>query len=208
MAVAACRDAIADAGLTPADVDGICTYMVNDSEQPIYVGWALGIDELAWANAMYGGGNMVADQIATAAAVIEAGLCRAVLVYRSLNGRSGYRFGTIQGAMQLDHDNQFDAVSGFLVPPQWFAMWAAATSTNTARRVKISDRLQSPNVNTPDPTNTPSAGNLSPWTTIWRPAGSMNRSEFSIARRRSTARWRSWSPVRTSPLMPHSRQCG
>ncbi|MFZ3292064.1 MAG: nonspecific lipid-transfer protein, partial [Mycobacterium sp.] len=27
MAVAACRDAIADAGLTPADVDGICTFM-------------------------------------------------------------------------------------------------------------------------------------------------------------------------------------
>ena len=68
MAVAACRDAIADAGLTSADIDGICTYMANDSEQPINVGWALGIDELAWANAMYGGGNLVADQIATAAA--------------------------------------------------------------------------------------------------------------------------------------------
>lgn len=81
MAVAACREAIADAGLTPADIDGICTYMVNDSEQPIFVGWALGIDELAWANAMYGGGNLVADQIATAAAVIEAGMCQAVLVY-------------------------------------------------------------------------------------------------------------------------------
>ncbi len=124
MAVAACRDAIADAGLTPADVDGICTYMVNDSEQPIYVGWALGIDELSWANAMCGGGNLVADQIATAAAVIEAGLCRAVLVYRSLNGRSGYRFGSIEGPMRLDHDSQFDSASGFLVPPQWFAMWA------------------------------------------------------------------------------------
>ena len=60
MAVAACRDAIADAGLAPDDIDGICTYMANDSEQPINVGWALGIDELAWANAMYGGGNLVA----------------------------------------------------------------------------------------------------------------------------------------------------
>ena len=124
MAVAACRDAIADAGLTPADIDGICTYMANDSEQPIAVGWALGIDELSWANAMYGGGNLVADQIATAAAVIEAGLCRAVLVYRSLNGRSGYRFGSIEGPMRVAHDNQFDTASGFLVPPQWFAMWA------------------------------------------------------------------------------------
>ncbi len=124
MAVAACRDAIADAGLTTADIDGICTYMANDSEQPIYVGWALGIDELAWANSMYGGGNLVADQIATAAAVIEAGMCKAVLVYRSLNGRSGYRFGHIEGPMQVQHHDQFDTASGFMVPPQWFAMWA------------------------------------------------------------------------------------
>ncbi len=124
MAVAACRDAIADAGLVPADVDGICTYMVDDSERPMYVGWGLGIDQLAWANAMIGGGNLVADQIATAAAVIEAGLCRAVLVYRSLNGRSGRRFGSIKGQMQVDRDSQFDTASGFLVPPQWFAMWA------------------------------------------------------------------------------------
>lgn len=65
MAVAACRDAIENAGLTPADVDGICTFMANDSEQPIFVGWALGIEELAWANAMFGGGNLVADQIAS-----------------------------------------------------------------------------------------------------------------------------------------------
>ena len=124
MAVEACRDAIADAGLVPADVDGICTYMVDDSERPMYVGWGLGIDQLAWANAMIGGGNLVADQIATAAAVIEAGLCRAVLVYRSLNGRSGRRFGSIEGQMQVDRDGQFDTASGFLVPPQWFAMWA------------------------------------------------------------------------------------
>jgi acetyl-CoA acetyltransferase len=102
----------------------MCTYMAMDSSSPIEVAWALGRDELAWANAMYGGGNLVADQIATAAAVIEAGLCRAVLVYRSLNGRSGYRFGTLEGPMQVDGDLQFDTASGFLVPPQWFAMWA------------------------------------------------------------------------------------
>src|ERR1700709_1286827 len=124
MAVAACRDAIADAGLTTADVDGICTYMANDSEQPLNVGWALGIDELAWANGMYGGGNLVADQIATAAAVIEAGMCKAVLVYRSLNGRSGYRFGHIEGPMQVPNHDTSATASGFLVPTQWTALCA------------------------------------------------------------------------------------
>jgi acetyl-CoA acetyltransferase len=124
MAVEACRAALADAGLTPADVDGMSTFQAGDSIHPMEVSWALGQDELAWSNSMTGGGNLVADQIATAAAVIEAGLCRAVLVYRSLNGRSGYRFGTVDGPMQVAGDGQFDAPSGFLVPPQWFAMWA------------------------------------------------------------------------------------
>jgi acetyl-CoA acetyltransferase len=123
MAIDVCRQALDDAGLTMATVDGMCTFHANDSAQPIEVAYGLGRDEMAWANGMYGGGNLVADQIATAAAVIEAGLAKAVLVYRSLNGRSGYRFGTVEGPMQVPGINQFDAASGFLVPPQWFAMW-------------------------------------------------------------------------------------
>jgi acetyl-CoA acetyltransferase len=124
MAVEACRQALDDAGLGIADVDGICTFMVNDSASAIDVGWALGRDDMAWCNTMLAGGNAVADQIATAAAVIEAGLCRGVLLYRSLNGRSGHRFGTVTGPMTVEGDMQVDVSSGFLVPPQWFAMWA------------------------------------------------------------------------------------
>jgi acetyl-CoA acetyltransferase len=124
MAVSACRDALADAGLDVDTVDGMTTFQVNDSAHPMEVAWALGIPELAWANSQYAGGNAVAEQIATAAAMIDAGNCRAVVVYRSLNGRSGYRFATVDGPMQVEGDMQFDAPSGFLVPPQWFAMWA------------------------------------------------------------------------------------
>ena len=124
MAVDACRQALDDAGLTIDDVDGICTFMVNDSAPAIEVGWALGRYEMSWANTMLAGGNAVADQIATAAAAIEAGLCKAVLLYRSLNGRSGYRFGTVTGPMEVEGSLQVDTSSGFLVPPQWFAMWA------------------------------------------------------------------------------------
>jgi acetyl-CoA acetyltransferase len=124
MAVDACRQAIEDAGLDRDDVDGMCTYQVNDSAQPVDVAWAMGLDELAWANSMASGGNLVADQIQTAAAVIEAGMCKSVIVYRSLNGRSGYRLGSVEGPMQVDGPFQFDAPSGFMVPPQWFAMWA------------------------------------------------------------------------------------
>jgi len=124
MATEACRAALADAGIAADDVDGMVTYHANDSAGPIEVSWALGQDELAWSHAMLGGGNLVAECVATAAAVIEAGLCRAVLVYRSLNGRSGHRFGTVSGPRAVDDQWQFCAPHGFLVPPQWIAMWA------------------------------------------------------------------------------------
>jgi acetyl-CoA acetyltransferase len=124
MAAEATRAALEDAGMEPADVDGMVTYMVNDSCLPQDLAWALGIDELAWANAMLGGGNLVADQVATAAAAIEARLCNVVVLYRSLNGRSGHRFGSIEGPLQVPDAAQFDAAAGWIVPPQWFAMWA------------------------------------------------------------------------------------
>jgi acetyl-CoA acetyltransferase len=124
MAAEAARAAIADAGLTPQDVDGMSTFQANDSCFPQDLAWALGIDQLAYANAVLGGGNLVADQVATAAAVLEAGLCRTVLVYRSLNGRSGHRFGSVEGRLEVPGDGQYDAAAGWVVPPQWFAMWA------------------------------------------------------------------------------------
>jgi acetyl-CoA acetyltransferase len=124
MAVDACRQALDDAGLSVSDVDGMLTFMANDSAHPVDVSWALGCDELAWSNAVLGGGNLVADCVATAAAVIEAGTCQAVLIYRSLNGRSGHRFGTITGPVAVADEWQFSAPHGFLIPPQLFAMWA------------------------------------------------------------------------------------
>jgi acetyl-CoA acetyltransferase len=124
MATEACRVALADAGLDMTDVDGIGTYQFNDSAMPMDVAWALGRDELSWAPALMGGGNFVAHMVADAAAAIEAGLCRAALVFRSLNGRSGFRFGTVSGPTQVGGWQQFDAAAGFLVPPQYLATWA------------------------------------------------------------------------------------
>lgn len=124
MAAEACRGALADAGLQVSDVDGMLTFMANDSAHPVDVSWAIGCDELAFSTAVIGGGNMVADCVATASAVIEAGTCQAVLLYRSLNGRSGHRFGTVTGPVAVADEWQFCAPHGFLIPPQFFAMWA------------------------------------------------------------------------------------
>jgi acetyl-CoA acetyltransferase len=124
MAVEACRRALEDAGFGIDDVDGIATFMANDSASALEVSWALGRQDVNWAMSELGGGNVVAELMATADAVIKAGICKAVLVYRSMNGRSGVRFGTVTEAMQVGGDMQFDAASGYLVPPEWFAMFA------------------------------------------------------------------------------------
>jgi acetyl-CoA acetyltransferase len=125
LATEACRGALADAGLAPDVVDGMICYHTNDSATPLAVSWAMGIDELEWSNAIYAGGNAVADVVRTAAAMIETGICKAVLVYRSLNGRSAARYGTVTGPVQVDGEWQFSAPHGFMVPPQWIAMWAS-----------------------------------------------------------------------------------
>jgi len=41
-----------------------------------------------------------------------------------LNGRSGHRFGTVTGPVGVADEWQFCAPHGFLIPPQFFAMWA------------------------------------------------------------------------------------
>ena len=124
MAVEACRKALDDAGIGIDQVDGVATFMANDSAGALEVSWALGRQDVSWAMTQMGGGNVVAETLATADAVIKSGLCKAVLVYRSMNGRSGVRFGTVTEAMEVSGDMQFDAASGYLVPPQWFAMFA------------------------------------------------------------------------------------
>jgi acetyl-CoA acetyltransferase len=124
MAVEASRKAVADAGLAVTDVEGMLSYQTNDSCQPTEVAYGMGLDSLKWGSSALAGGNLVADQIATAAAVLEAGLVKTVIVYRSLNGRSGYRLGSVQGPVEIAGQFQYDAPSGYIVPPQWFAMWA------------------------------------------------------------------------------------
>jgi acetyl-CoA acetyltransferase len=81
------------------------------------------VEDLTWALDLVGGGNVVVTAIQAAAAAILTGQCTTVAVYRSLNGRSGYRYG--QGDVAYgEGDYQYGAPHGYLVPPQFMAMWA------------------------------------------------------------------------------------
>jgi acetyl-CoA acetyltransferase len=124
MAVEAARAAIADAGLEPADVDGVLSYQLGDSVPVQYVVEALGMREVHWHNDISGGGSQSASILGDAARAVDAGAARAVLVFRSLNGRSGKRLGQAALRVGADAEEQFVLPYGMRGPVHLFAMVA------------------------------------------------------------------------------------
>ena len=127
MAAEACRAAIADAGLQPGDIDGIADFQAGDSHLGVAVAQAVGVDQLSFCLDIFGGGNQACAVVTNAAAAVQTGQAKTVLVYRSLNGRSGKRFGVATGdntPMAVPGEGQFSAPQGYMTPPQWMAMWA------------------------------------------------------------------------------------
>jgi acetyl-CoA acetyltransferase len=123
MAVEAARAALDDAGLTPADVDGIIGYGINDTAMAQDVAFAVGVsDSLSYAQDIFGGGNIAAAIPPMAAAAVQTGAASVVVAFRSMNGRSGLRFGRLGGA-GIDGPMQFNVPHGYAVATQFAAMW-------------------------------------------------------------------------------------
>jgi acetyl-CoA acetyltransferase len=127
-------NALDDAGLSVADVDGMSSFSVADSVGTGELAYSLGLDGLYYFSDTVGGGNVAAKVVADAVWAVEAGACEVAVVYRALNSRSGKRFGTyadpvagrVPGGdvLRVGGANQFTAPHGYMVPGQWFAMWA------------------------------------------------------------------------------------
>lgn len=94
LAVAAVRAALADAGLTPADVDGLVTFSM-DSTAEIALAREIGAGELRFFSQVGYGGGAACATVQQAALAISAGVARVVVCYRALNERSGRRFGRV-----------------------------------------------------------------------------------------------------------------
>jgi len=124
MAAEATRNALEDAGMDCRDVDGFSTFAASDSAAAVRVAHAIGIDQLHWNIDLWGGGNYATSVVSNAAMAVEAGACEAALVFRSLNGRSGHRFGRADGALAVAGPSQFSGPHGYMTPPQWIALWA------------------------------------------------------------------------------------
>src|SRR6185369_8440524 len=86
LATDAARRALADCGLTPADVDGVASSGLNPY-LPTMVAHALAI-EARWVDATMVGGCSNLVHLGHAAAAIERGDCDVVLITHGESGRS------------------------------------------------------------------------------------------------------------------------
>ncbi|WP_406452459.1 lipid-transfer protein [Streptomyces sp. NBC_00876] len=126
LAVEAVHAALDDAGLAPADVDGLVTFTMDTSPE-ITVAQAAGIGELSFFSRIHYGGGAACATVQQAALAVASGVADVVVCYRAFNERSGRRFGS--GVQQREPTAEGAALGwnlpfGLLTPASWVAMAA------------------------------------------------------------------------------------
>ena len=128
LAAQSVKAAVADAGLSLEDVDGLCTYGVNDSIAPNILAQALGIQSMSFYVDQNYGGSVSLSMLGQATLALAAGVADCVVCYRALNGRSGTRVNgsTVSSLKKQPWDMQFKVGAGLIAPSQEIAMAARA----------------------------------------------------------------------------------
>ncbi len=122
LGVQAIRAAMNDAGMKPGDVDGMLSYSNNDSTFSTFMAGDLGI-RLNFYMDVYGGGSSTEALVGIAIGVIEAGLCKTVAIFRSMNGFSQVRIGGTgaRAAAPISGDQLHSRAYGWQSAGQMFA---------------------------------------------------------------------------------------
>jgi acetyl-CoA acetyltransferase len=128
LAAEATLAALADAGLSPSDVDGLVTFTMDNTAE-IALARELGIGELRFFSHIGYGGGAACATVQQAALAIAAGVARVVVCYRALNERSGHRFGQVSraaasAATSAGVDNSWHYPMGLSTPAATVAMIA------------------------------------------------------------------------------------
>ena len=127
LATQAALAALEDAGLAPADVDGIVRCDM-DAVRHNDLADALGIPNLTYWSEVGPGGVAPCAMVGQAVGAILSGQATTVLVFRELNGRSGRRFGlSAESAAKVGGAGSYDeffAPYGLLTPGQIFGVMA------------------------------------------------------------------------------------
>src|SRR5437660_11462989 len=88
----AVRNAILDAGLKATDIDGMLDYSGGDSTSATFISGDLGM-RLNFYMDVVGGGSSTEALVGIAIGIMEAGMCKCVAIFRSMNGYSQVRIG-------------------------------------------------------------------------------------------------------------------
>lgn len=125
------RNALADAGMTPADIDGIATVQTPG---PVSIGHALGI-EARWLDGTGVGGTSFLFHVRHAAGAIRAGLAETVLITHGESGRSRVD-APAWGRSPQSLQGQFEAPYGVFGPPTSFTLTALRYMKETGTTVE------------------------------------------------------------------------
>lgn len=128
LAMEATLEALADAGIDPSEVDGFSSYSVD--KVPEYeIARLLGCKDVKFFSQIPHGGGAACAPIMHAAMAVATGVAKTVVVYRAMNERSWYRFGT--GSYGFASTPIFENVNygwymphGFHTPASWVGMFA------------------------------------------------------------------------------------
>ena len=139
----AIRNAIADAGVDPGEIDGMLSYSIGDSTATPFIAGDLGI-RLNFYMDCFGGGSSTEALLGLAIGAMEAGMCKMVCIYRAMNGYSGRRIGaTGRTPATISGDGLHMAPYGFFSAGQRFAftfmrhMYDYGTTPEQVAMVKV-----------------------------------------------------------------------
>jgi len=127
LATQAALAAIADAGLTPTDIDGLVRCDMDTVRHGDLIE-SIGLPNVTYWSDVGPGGVAAAGMVGQAVGAILSGQATSVLVFRELNGRSGQRYGLSSASTQLvggrgSYDELYMPY-GLLTPGQVFALFA------------------------------------------------------------------------------------
>lgn len=128
LAMEATLAALADAGIDPSEVDGFSSYSVD--KVPEYeIARLLGAKNVTFFSQTPHGGGAACAPVLHAAMAVASGVAKTVVVYRAMNERSWYRFGS--GSYGFASTPIFENVNygwymphGFHTPAAWVGMFA------------------------------------------------------------------------------------
>lgn len=122
LALRAISDAVADAGLTLRDIDGVACHRVGDSAPATIVAESLGLHDLHFFLDQFGGGSASHAIVGAAAMAVISGQAECVVCWRAVNARSEFRMGGTGRPPPDQLEFQYQVPYGHATPPQQFAM--------------------------------------------------------------------------------------